>query len=216
MYKLILGNKNYSSWSMRPWLALKKAGIDFEEIVISLYKGDYKAELKPYSPSGKVPVLITDEVTICDSLAICEYAAEIVPALWPQDQPTRALARSISHEMHSGFAAIRNAMPMNCRANNRKIALSAEINDELSRIETIWSQCLETHSVKGPWLFGTFTIADAMYAPIVARASTYSISLNQSCNEYMQHVLNDDHVKQWYQASASEVDVIEAAETGIN
>ncbi len=197
---------------MRPWLVMQKAGIEFEEIVIPLYRNGYKQALEPYSPSGKVPALVTDNSTIWDSLAICEFIAEINSTMWPEDSQLRAWARSISHEMHSGFALIRENMPMNCRATDRNVTISDQIQDEIQRVQSIWQQCLELNS--GNWLFGNFSIADAMYAPIVSRFNTYGIELNQTCNEYMQHVLNDEDVKKWFRAAAEEPYVIEAAEAG--
>ena len=214
MDKLILGNKNYSSWSMRPWLALKKANIEFEEVVIALYQDDSKTNLKAFSPSGKVPVLVTEKSTLWDSLSICEYAAEIKPTLWPIEQHTRAWARSISHEMHSGFSCVRESMPMNCRAVNRKISITDAIESEIMRIEALWTQCLDEKNSALPWLFGEFSIADAMYAPIVSRFHTYGIQLNDQCDQYIQMVLNDKHVMHWYEAGAKESQVIEASEVG--
>ena len=214
MNKLVLGNKNYSSWSMRPWLALKKAHIEFEEVVIALFQDDSKNNLKQYSPSGKVPVLVTETTTLWDSLSICEYAAEIKPTLWPQERDTRAWARSISNEMHSGFNQVRESMPMNCRAVNRSITVTDDIRQEIERIETIWTDCIKARNSKQPWLFGEFSIADAMYAPIVSRFHTYGIQLNPQCNEYMQAVLNDQDVKHWFEAGVNEPEVIDAAEVG--
>ena len=201
---------------MRPWLAFKKAGIEFDELVIPLYQKDSKQSLKPYSPSGKVPVLITEETTIWDSLAICEFAAEHNSELWPKDQLTRALARSISNEMHSGFGTIRDLLPMNCRGQNRKVERTDTLNIEIARVQNIWSECLEKHKSEGPWLFGGFTIADAMYAPIVSRFDTYSITLNDICSQYMQYVLDDEHIKQWYDAAKLEPHVIQASEIGMD
>ena len=214
MNKLILGNKNYSSWSMRPWLAFKKANIEFEEIVIPLYQGNTKNNLKQYSASEKVPVLVTETSTLWDSLSICEYAAEIKPTLWPAQRDTRAWARSISNEMHAGFSLVRNSMPMNCRAVNRKITVTSAIEKEIERIESIWTECISAKNSELPWLFGAFSIADAMYAPVVSRFHTYGIKLNDHSNQYMQMVLNDEHIQQWYQAGAKEPDVIEASEIG--
>lgn len=214
MNKLILGNKNYSSWSMRAWLALKKAGIEFEEIVIALSQDDTKHRLSAYSPAGKVPVFICADTKIWDSLAICEYAAELNPTLWPQAQQTRALARSISSEMHSGFSTIRQSMPMNCRASNRRIKFTDNITNEIQRIETIWTDCRDANQTSNPWLFGQFSIADAMFAPVVCRFHTYGVSLNSQCSQYMHTVLTDKDVSQWFEAAAQESEVIEDEEVG--
>jgi glutathione S-transferase len=171
---LVMGNKNYSSWSIRPWLALKHAGIPFEEIVIPLDRPETTAAIAKHSPSGRVPCLLDGDITVWDSLAICEYAAEHHPALWPADRAARAKARSVAAEMHSGFAALRTAYPMNIRASKPK-APTPEVAADIKRIRAVWRDCLTTG---GPFLFGAFSIADCMYAPVVTRFRTYGVTLD--------------------------------------
>src|SRR5215469_5928751 len=167
--KLVIGNKNYSSWSMRPWLAMRANDIAFEEIFIPLYTDDPadKARIVSFSRAGKVPALIDGDITVWDSLAIIEYLAERFPEarLWPEDRAGRAHARSISAEMHSGFLPLRNECGMNLRRPVRAVALSADAQANVARVEEIWTGCRERHCKLGPYLFGAFTAADAMYAP---------------------------------------------------
>ncbi|MDJ0746365.1 MAG: glutathione S-transferase [Xenococcaceae cyanobacterium MO_167.B27] len=158
--KLIIGNKNYSSWSLRAWLILSKLGIEFEEVPILLFTEGYKEELLRYSPAGKVPIYIEDELVVWDTLAIAEYLAEKYPKLWSSNVKQRAEARSISAEMHSGFFALRGSMPMNCRAKGREVMLTAELRDDIQRIKDIWTKCRNENAEAGSWLFGSFTIAE--------------------------------------------------------
>src|SRR6185503_9799664 len=171
MLKLVIGNKNYSSWSMRPWLALRANDIPFEEVFIPLYTDDKadKDRILSFSRAGKVPVLIDGDVTVWDSLAIIEYLAERFPEarLWPQDRAARAHARSISAEMHSGFLPLRNECGMNLHRPVRAVTLSAEAEANVARIQDIWTECSKRHGKSGPFLFGAFTAADAMFAPVV-------------------------------------------------
>ena len=160
---LVIGNKNYSSWSMRPWLALKAAGIPFEEVVIPLYTGDAdKQKILAYSPAGKVPILVDGSVTIWDSLAIIEYLAERFPekGFWPNEPAARAHARAISAEMHSGFMALRNECSMNIRRPVQRRSLSADAKANAERVQQIWTGCRDAYG--GPFLFGAFSGADAM------------------------------------------------------
>src|SRR6202030_2914832 len=176
--KLVIGNKNYSSWSMRPWLALRANNIDFEEVLIPLYTGEAdKKRILDVSLAGKVPVLIDGDVTVWDSLAIIEYLAERFPEkrLWPQDRTQRAHARSVSAEMHSGFAALRNECGMNLHRPVGAIALSREAHADIARIQQIWTECRERYGKLGPFLFGNFSGADAMFAPVVHRFRIYAI-----------------------------------------
>jgi glutathione S-transferase len=185
---LVIGNKNYSSWSMRPWIALKAAGIAFEEVVIPLYTGDAdKQRILNYSPAGKVPILVDGAVTIWDSLAIIEYLAERFPekGLWPTDTAARAHARSISAEMHSGFVPLRNECSMNIHRPVQRKALSADAQANVERIQEIWGTCRRTFGRGGPFLFGAFGGADAMYAPVVHRFRTYGIDVAGAAAEYM-------------------------------
>jgi len=214
--QLIIGNKNYSSWSFRAWIALAKLGIEFDEVRIPLCVEGFKKELYKYSPAGKVPIYIEDTLAIWDTLAILEYLAERHPLLWPREIVLRARARSISAEMHSGFLALRDAMPMNCRAINREVEITKAVEDDITRIQAIWSDCRTVSMKKGPWLFGHFTIADAMFAPVVSRFLTYGVLCTTVVKEYMDKVLSDPHVAEWYEASRNEIEVIEACEVGVS
>jgi len=190
MLKLIAGDKNYSSWSMRPWLLLTAAGIGFEEETILLGEPDTKEKIARYSPSGTVPVLIDGDITVHDSLAICEYIAEKFPgkALWPADAAARARARSVSAEMHSGFANLRGKMPMNIRNRYPGKGMTPEAAADIARVAAIWSECLQASG--GPYLFGSdFGIADAMFGPVVFRLQTYGVALEGRAAEYQRNML---------------------------
>ena len=196
--KLVIGDKNYSSWSMRPWLVLKHFGIAFEEVMVLLNEAESKASILEHSPSGKVPCLIADDgVTVWDSLAICETLAERYPqhAMWPRDSIARGHARSVSAEMHSGFGALRNNMWMNIRASFPGKGATPEALADIARIDEIWSECLETYG--GPFLFGEFTIADAMYAPVVMRFNTWQPKLSEAALAYSRRVTAQPAVKAW-------------------
>jgi glutathione S-transferase len=214
--KLVIGNKNYSSWSMRPWLALRAAGIPFEEIFIPLYTGPTdKDRILGFTRSGKVPALIDGDITVWDSLAIIEYIAERFPEtkLWPQDRAARAHARSISAEMHSGFMPLRNECGMNLHRPVRGIALSEDARANIARIEEIWSDCRERYGKQGPFLFGAFTGADAMYAPVVHRFRTYDIKVGPVVQAYMEAMMALPAFKEWTEAGLAETLIIEKFET---
>ncbi|BCZ79269.1 glutathione S-transferase [Paraburkholderia terrae] len=196
--KLVIGDKNYSSWSMRPWLVLKHFGIAFDEVMVLLNEAESKASILEHSPSGKVPCLIADDgVTVWDSLAICETLAERYPqhAMWPRDAVARGHARSVSAEMHSGFGALRNNMWMNIRASFPGKGATPEALADIARIDEIWSECLQTYG--GPFLFGEFTIADAMYAPVVMRFNTWQPKLSEAALAYSRRVTAQPAVKAW-------------------
>ncbi|MBV7332653.1 glutathione S-transferase family protein [Chloroflexi bacterium TSY] len=212
--QLIIGNKNYSSWSLRAWLLLAKLGIDFEEIRIPLSLPNTTERLLAYSPAARVPIYVIGDFAIWDSLAIAEYLAEEHPHLWPNDTKQRALARSIVSEMHSGFVALRTAMPMNCRASKRKIEQTEAVAADIERIQAIWTDCRNRNSQAGPWLFGSFTIPDAVYAPVVSRFYTYGVSCNSVAAAYMKTVLNDPDVRNWFKAAKNEKETIEHEEVG--
>lgn len=210
---LVIGNKNYSSWSMRPWMALKAAGIAFEEVVIPLYTGDAdKQRLLAYSPAGKVPILIDGAVTIWDSLAIVEYLAEKFPdkGIWPANAVARAHARSIAAEMHSGFMPLRNECAMNIHRPVHKKALSADARANVDRIAQIWSTCRRSHG--GPFLFGAFSGADAMYAPVVHRFRTYGVDIAGEAAAYMSAIAAHPAFEEWTAAALKETWVIEKFE----
>jgi glutathione S-transferase len=214
--KLVIGNKNYSSWSMRPWLALKANHIAFEEVFIPLYTGDTdKKRILGFTQSGKVPALLDDDVTIWDSLAIIEYAAERFPQtrLWPEDRASRAHARSISAEMHSGFAALRNECGMNLHRPVGAIKLSADARADIARIQQIWIECRERYGKSGPFLFGAFGGADAMFAPVVHRFRTYAIEVAPEARHYMDAMMSLPAFQEWTSAGLAETLVIEKFET---
>lgn len=206
---LVIGNKNYSSWSLRPWLAMKHFGLEFEEIRIPLYAPESGQEIQSYSPSGKVPVLLHEDVIVWDSLAICEYLAEQFPAIrWPKDVRARAIARSISAEMHAGFQDLRQNLPMNCRARFPNEVRTPGVQNDIHRITAIWRDCRQTYGTNGPMLFGDFTLADAVYAPVVLRFRTYSVPLDDLCQEYVDAVLALPALQAWVKAAEQEPEVI--------
>jgi glutathione S-transferase len=212
---LVIGNKNYSSWSMRPWLALKAGNIAFDEVSIPLYTGDAdKQRILKFTGSGKVPVLIDGDITIWDSLAIIEYAADRFPEaqLWPEDRARRAHARSVSAEMHSGFAALRDECGMNLHRPVGAKALSAEARADIARIQQSWSECRERYGKLGPYLFGAFSGADAMYAPVVHRFRTYAIDVTPEVRDYMAAMMALPAFQQWTRAGLAETLVIEKFE----
>jgi glutathione S-transferase len=214
--KLIIGNKNYSSWSMRPWLALRANQIAFEEVFIPLYTGDTdKKRILGFTPAGKVPALLDGDVTIWDSLAIIEYAAERFPQtrLWPEDRASRAYARSISAEMHSGFAALRNECGMNLHRPVGAVTLSADARADIARIQQIWIECRQRHGKSGPFLFGAFGGADAMFAPVVHRFRTYAIEVATEARGYMDTMMALPAFQEWTRAGLAETLVIEKFET---
>lgn len=214
--QLVIGNKNYSSWSLRAWFALSVPGIAFEEIRIPMDTPEFARRIGAYSPTRRVPVLIDGDVTIWDSLAIGEYAADKYPdaGLWPADRIARAQARAVSAEMHAGFDALRSNLPMNARAMNRRIEPDAATANDIARIKKIWTDCRERHAGDGPWLYGTFSIADAMYAPVVLRFNTYGVDPGSTGTAYMSHVLNVEPMNAWLAAARNEEEVIEAEEVG--
>lgn len=213
---LIIGNKNYSSWSLRAWLLLREAGIDFDEHLIALNTAGTASEIAAFSSAGCVPILKLDDVTVWDTLAIAETIAERWPdkQLWPADAAMRAHARAICAEMHAGFATLRNRMPMNCRAMGRKVSLSDELGNEIDRVIAIWADCHHHYGDQGGWLFGDFSIADAMYAPVVLRFRTYGINFPESAGFYPQRLLESDALQEWLAAAESETEVIEIDEAG--
>jgi glutathione S-transferase len=215
--KLVIGNKNYSSWSMRPWLALRASDIAFEEIFIPLYTDNPadKDRILSFTRSGKVPCLIDGDVTVWDSLAIIEYVAERFPAakLWPEDRATRAHARSISAEMHSGFLPLRNECGMNLHRPIGGVQLSADARANVARIDQIWSECRARYGKSGPFLFGAFGAADAMFAPVVHRFRTYAVDVSPVAKAYMETMMALPAFAEWTRAGLAETLVIEKFET---
>lgn len=207
---LVIGNKNYSSWSFRPWIAMRATGIDFDEILIPfgqpLGNPEFKQRARKYSPAGLVPVLIDDDVNVWESLAIIEYLAERHPEakLWPEDRKSRALARSICAEMHAGFSRLRGQCPMNMRRKPRARELTAAVQADVARIEEIWGECRARFGKGGPFLFGAFTAADAMFAPVVARFHVYAVPVGATANAYMKAVMALPAWADWASASGKE------------
>jgi glutathione S-transferase len=212
---LVIGNKNYSSWSMRPWLALKACNIAFDEVSIPLYTGNAdKQRILEFSRAGKVPVLVDGDVTIWDSLAIIEYLAERFPEtqLWPEDTASRAHARSVSAEMHSGFAALREECGMNLHRPVGAKELSAAARADIARIQQSWVECRARYGKRGPYLFGTFGGADAMYAPVVYRFRTYAIEVMPEVRDYMAAMMALPAFQEWTRAGLAETLVVEKFE----
>ncbi|MEZ4298853.1 MAG: glutathione S-transferase family protein [Polyangiaceae bacterium] len=195
---LYVGNKNLSSWSLRPYLALAQAGASFDEVVIPLDRPDTREKLLAMSPSGRVPVLRDGALLVWDSLAICEHVAERFPEahLWPEDRVARAAARSVSAEMHAGFSDLRREMPMNIAARTPRPATPAVARD-IERVLSIWTEHRARYAERGPFLFGPFTIADAMYAPVVTRFVTYAVPVPAEAQSYMDTVLALPAMRRW-------------------
>ncbi|WP_420346229.1 glutathione S-transferase family protein [Pelagibius sp.] len=209
-YRLILGNKSYSSWSLRGWLIAKLAGIPFEEEVIYLRKSDTRAKILAHSPAGQVPALIEDGQVIWDSLAIGEHLAERYPdrGLWPNDPQARSLARSVVAEMHSGFRALRMALPMDLRRRYTDHPLSPEVAREIARIEEIWHDCRARYGAEGGFLFGAPTIADAFYAPVVTRFRSFEVTLKAESEAYCAVIMDWSLMRQWLAEAAEESETI--------
>ncbi len=212
---LVIGNKNYSSWSLRAWFFLKHTGAPFREIRIGLDEPETRARIARYSPTGRVPVLIDGGITVWDSLAICEYLSERFPAAqgWPADAAARAVARCVSAEMHSGFQALRNEMPMNIRAR-RAVTPSAAATADIARVVASWESCRSRHGAGGPWLFGRFSIADAMYAPVVFRFQTYGVALPAVAAAYAGAVRAHPAIAEWVAAGLAETEIVPSDEAG--
>ena len=203
---LVIGNKNYSSWSLRGWLPLKVAGADIEEVHILLRRPETRPAILRHSPAGKVPVLHDGDVTVWETLAICEYAAERFPEarLWPEDPVARAHARAVSAEMHAGFAALRNDMPMNCRASLPGKGATLAARTDVARIEAIWNGCRERHGAGGDFLFGHFTNADAMFAPVASRFATYEPDIGATARAYVEAIHALPAMQEWVEAAREE------------
>jgi glutathione S-transferase len=208
---LVIGNKNYSSWSFRPWLAMKVAGIAFDETVISLEAQDFKARITAVSPAGKVPVLIDGDTHVWESLAILEYLAEKFPAaaLWPRDAATRAQARAVASEMHAGFVSLRRLLPMNVWRPVKPRALDDGSKADVARIDGIWSGCRARFAAGGPFLFGGFGAADAMYAPVIWRFHTYAVEVSDTARAYMRTMMALPEWSEWRDAARREPWVLE-------
>ncbi|MBX3703325.1 MAG: glutathione S-transferase family protein [Steroidobacteraceae bacterium] len=212
---LVIGTRNYSSWSLRPWLLLRHLGLPFEERLFELDSAEFASEVPKLSPSGRVPVLLHGGLRIWESLAICEHASELAGGRgWPQDAALRAQARAVATEMHAGFAALRAACPMNVRATGRRVAMTPPLQQDLRRIDAIWSSCRRDHGERGPFLFGGFSVADAMFAPVVLRIRSYGLPLSGLAGHYRDHMLADAHLSEWIRAAELETRVLPHEEAG--
>jgi len=212
--KLVIGNKNYSSWSLRPWLLMEQFSLTFEETKIWLFSEQMNEQMKALSPSLKVPVLIDQKLVVWDSLAICEYLNDeyLSGKAWPQNAYNKAQARAICAEMHSGFFAIREQMPMNLHRKRAAIKLTEQALSEVARIIAIFSQCLKENGDSDGFLFGKFSIADAFYMPIVARFNSYKVSVPENFQAYMDQMLSLPAYKNWLVEALDEQAVIDQAE----
>jgi glutathione S-transferase len=213
---LVIGNKNYSSWSLRPWLFLRHHAVPFLEIRIALDQPDTAARIADYSPAGRVPVLLDGSATVWESLAICEHVAErcAIADAWPADPAARALARALAHEMHAGFPDLRRELPMNCRAGRRRVALSPAAQRDVDRVMRAWTDCRQRFGVEGPWLFGGFSITDAMFAPVALRFRTYGLPMPEVVAGFTEAVLAHPAVADWIGAARLEPEIIDVDEAG--
>jgi len=211
---LVIGNKNYSSWSLRPWLFMKHVNLEFQELLIPLDTPETREQIDHYAPSGRVPVLRHGTLCVWDSLAICEYVAELSGSGWPRAREVRAVARAVCAEMHAGFPTLRSLWPMNARARNRRTAVTAALEADIERIDELWNDCRGRFGGGGPWLFGEYSVADAMYAPVVLRFNTYAARISQTARWYMATVLEDGPLQEWLQAAKQEPWTIAGEEVG--
>ncbi|GGP26601.1 glutathione S-transferase family protein [Silvimonas amylolytica] len=205
MLTLYIGNKNYSSWSLRPWLLLTHLGVDFLEVPVQVRGLGPNDAHRPYSDNGLVPALHDDDIHVYESLAICEYVAELYPHAWPADKHARAVARSVASEMHAGFGALRNAMPLNVQARAKGRPLPAPVQADVIRICQIWEDCQTRFGHgKGPYLFGDFSVADAMFAPVVWRFFCYNVALPPAAAAYRDLMLDHPGMQAWERAALAE------------
>lgn len=208
MLQLVIGNKNYSSWSLRPWLLLREFGIEFEEIRLRLSTPEFSEQIRRYSTAGRVPVLIDQGLSVWDTLAIAEYVAERFPEhpIWPSERVFRAQARSMCAEMHSGFQALRNQLPMNISANLAGLGWNVAVQRDVDRISQMWSAALSGSG--GPFLFGRFGAVDAYFAPVVSRLTTYAIALDAEIERYRDTVLALAGFQEWSAAARLETEIV--------
>jgi glutathione S-transferase len=207
---LVIANKNYSSWSLRPWIAMTMAGLPFDESMILLDTPTMKKEIAEHSGAGRLPVLHHGKITIWETLAILEYLAETFPEknLWPKSKTARAAARAISNEMHAGFTSLRNACPMNLRRPQKPVVLNEATKADIARIEEIWRECRKTYGKGGKFLFGKFCNADAMFAPVVTRFETYAIPVAKDTRAYMDAVMATKAFQTWKAAALKETWIV--------
>jgi glutathione S-transferase len=212
---LVIGTKNYSSWSLRPWILMRHLGLAFDERLIHLDTREFAAEVPRLSPSRRVPVLLHGSLTVWESLAICEYTSELAGGRgWPDDPGRRAEARSLACEMHAGFQALRSQCPMNIRAHGRRVPMTAALQADVARIEAIWEDCRRRHAAHGPWLFGPYGVADAMFAPVALRCRSYGLPLGRHAATYLATVLQDPLLRDWLEAAEVEGVTVAADEAG--
>lgn len=212
-FTLVIGNKNYSSWSLRPWLWMKHLQLDFDEILVQLYQQDMAENLSAYFSGGKVPVLIHGELQVWDSLAILEYLAGLYPERSGAGDPgARAVMRSLCAEMHSSFTSLRQELPMNCRRVPHALEMSAACHADIKRIEALWQYAGKYSDQQEQWLFGSFSIADAMYAPVALRLDRYAVEVNDESRAYIDRLLGHPAMLEWVAAGRAEERVIEAEE----
>lgn len=211
---LVIGNKNYSSWSMRPWVLLTQAAVSFEEVQLWFDQDARVQGAERYSPTGQVPVLMVDNEPVWDSLAICETAAELFPdkELWPADARARRLARAMCAEMHAGLRSLRNAMPMNIRTPHPGKGMSAEVQKDIDRVVALWHECRSRYGSDGELLFGRFGVVDAYYAPVVMRFMTYAVKLPADAQRYADAVRELPAVRAWMEAARRETAFVQADE----
>ncbi len=212
---LVYGTCNYSSWSLRPWILLRHLGLEFTPRQYHFETPEFASEIPKLSPTRQVPVLLDGERRIWESLAICEYASELAGGRgWPADPRLRATARSVAAEMHAGFGALRSACPMNARATGRRVPMTPPLEQDLRRIDAIWSACRRDHGERGSYLFGDFSAADAMYAPVVLRIRTYGLPLSGLAARYQDTMLSDPHLQEWIRMSCKETIIVPHEEVG--
>ena len=211
-YRLYIGNKMYSSWSLRGWLLVRATGAPFDEKVVSLVANDQKGVYKEFSPSGLVPCLVDDDTVVWDSASIAEYLAERHPGMWPADPVARAFARSMSAEMHSGFGALRSEMTMCVRERVDVRPWSTPLTRNIARIEALWTEARRRFGAGGPYLFGTFSIADCFFAPVAFRFRTYGVAPAGAAGEYLATLLAHPFVREWEDAALSETEIVEEDE----
>ncbi len=213
--RVIIGNKNYSSWSLRGWLAARHVGAEFEEVLVQLDRPDTAQEIRRHSPSGLVPALVDGDLTVWDSLAICEYLAEQHPeaGMWPEDPAVRAHARSVAAEMHSGFRALRVAMPMNLRRKPKALNIDDDVRSDITRICAIWRDC-RAHFATGdsPWLYGNYGVPDIMFTPVAWRFHSYAVDLDEGCAAYAEALRSTPAMKEWLDAALDEPWISDAYE----
>ena len=212
-YRLVLGDKNYSSWSLRPWLLMRMFDIPFEEINVDIYNPGARKRVLEHSPSGKVPALKVGDLTIWDTLAMIEYLAEMHPdlAIWPKDREARAIARAVAAEMHSGFENLRGEMPMDILSSKPVEEVSVGVGRDTTRIVDVWRMCRTTYGSDGPFLFGAFCAADAMYAPVASRFRTYGVSLadfgdDRTAVAYCEAIFALGPFKEWSESGRVEME----------